>query len=158
MNLIKVLPLFTLICSAATFAAEQPTINERDLYGNWNCNHVVDEPKTKMKVKVDYNVNFARAGKASGFGTLAFNVPNFSEVQYTLADNSSWKVTGNQLVLSSTDVRVIKVSHPEFEQLLNLKQFIPKQINESVTILKLSQTSVDVRSEVDGKTYTCTKR
>ncbi|MFT6907703.1 MAG: hypothetical protein ACJAS1_004387 [Oleiphilaceae bacterium] len=157
MNLIKFLPLFTLACSLSTFATGQKAIDESYLYGNWNCKHEVNASKTQMKVKINYNVNFIRAGKSNGYGTLLFKMPNLPELEYSLTDNSTWEIQGDNLILSSTQIKSVNVSHPELDKFLNLKQFIPKSVSESSKILKLTKSSLTVKSESNGEIYTCSK-
>jgi hypothetical protein len=157
MNLINVLPLFTLVCSMSAFATGQKAINESDLYGNWNCKHEVNNSNTKMKAKINYNVNFFRTGKSNGFGTLLFKLPNLPELKYSLTGNSIWKIKEGHLLLSSTEIKSVNVSHPELDQLLNVKQFIPKRINESSNILKLTKSSLEVKSQSNGRIYACNK-
>ncbi|MDX2424994.1 MAG: hypothetical protein QNK15_01950, partial [Cycloclasticus sp.] len=147
MKLINVLPFFTLVCSMSTFATGQKAINESDLYGNWNCKHEVVDSNTKMKAKINYYVNFVRAGKSNGFGTLLFKLPNFPELKYSLTGNSTWNIKDGHLLLSSTEIKSVNVSHPELDQFLNVKQFIPKRISESSKILKLTKSSLEVKSQ-----------
>lgn len=157
MNLINVLPLFTLVCSMSTFATGQKAINESDLYGSWNCKHEVVNSNAKMKAKINYYVNFFHAGKSNGLGTLLFKLPNFPELKYSLTGNSTWKIKEGDLLLSATEIKSVNVSHPELDQFLNVKQFIPKRINESSRILKLTKSSLEVKSQSNGRVYACTK-
>jgi hypothetical protein len=157
MNLVKILPLFTLACSMSSFAASQKSFDESHLYGNWNCKHEIDDITTKMRVKIDYNVTVLRSGKSSGIGTLLFRLPNFPELEYRVVDNSTWQLTGNQLHLTSTDIKSMSMSHPEIDKIFNLKQLIPQKISESSTILALTKNRLDLKSDTYGGNYTCNK-
>ena len=157
MLLIKTLTMFPLVLSMASFAAETASINKTDLYGDWNCQYEGQDAKTKMKVKIDYNVNFERTGKSKGFASLFFNVANLPELEYSLKDNSAWEVKGSKLIITSTDITSVNVSHPELDKFFNLKQLIPTTINESSTIVTLTKNNLKVKSDATGHIYSCNK-
>tara|TARA_R110001583_G_scaffold28634_3_gene101290 strand:- start:6336 stop:6842 length:507 start_codon:yes stop_codon:yes gene_type:complete len=163
MNLIKVLPLFSVLpllaasFSMPTVAEQVKTINKSDLYGSWGCQHEVEEPNTKMTIKVSYNINYVKNGTSNGVGALLFKVGGMPELKYSATDSSTWTLEGDNLTIKSNDINFKNVSHPELEALLNLKQILPTTINESGKILELSKTNLKVKSTSYGEVYSCLK-
>lgn len=153
----KIMIIFPLVLSMSSFAAETASINKSNLYGDWNCQYEGQDSKTKMKVKIDYNVNFERTGKSKGYASLLFNVANLPELEYSLNDNSAWEVKGSNLIITSTDITSVNVSHPELDKFFNLKQLIPTTIDESSTIVTLTKNNLKVKSDTTGHIYSCNR-
>ena len=157
MNLIKLLPLLTFTVAMPTFAAEVSQINENNMIGHWRCQHQAEEPKTKMKVKVNYNINYAKQGKSSGSGTLLLNIPGMPELTFNETDKSSWQLKGDQLVMSSSDIKFTNVSHPQLDNFFNFNDILPDSINESGKVLALTASTLTVKSEAYGEEYSCAR-
>ena len=157
MKLIKCLALFVSFCSMHTLVIAQETVNESDLYGSWNCKHQVEDSNTKIRVKIDYNVNFNSEGGANGKGTAIFIVQNLPELKYNLSDVSTWAIIGNTLILTSTQIKSVNVSHPELGKLLNLNKLIPNKVSESSYIMKLTKKRLIVKSQLNEQVIACTK-
>lgn len=157
MKLLNSSVLFVLCSSMHVSAMQQETINKSDLYGSWNCKHQIEDANTNINVKIDYNVNFKAAGKSSGIGSLLFTVQNFPELEYHLSDVSTWDITGNTLILSSTQIKSVNVSHPELDKLLNLNKLIPNKVDESAEILTLTKNRLMVKYHFNEQVITCSK-
>ena len=159
MNLTKLLPLLTLTFTVAapTFAAEISKINENNMIGHWHCQHQTEEPNTKMKVKVSYNINYAKQGKSSGSGTVFLKIPGMPELTFNETDKSSWQLKGEQLVMTSTDINFTNVSHPQLNNFFNFNDILPDSINESGKVLALTASTLTVKSTAYGEVYTCSR-
>ena len=166
MNLVKVLPALMFIYSIPSVAAEVTTapstlaassITEKNLYGTWLCQHDMEEPNTKMSIKVNYKINYLANGQSNGSGDLFFKINGMPELKYSVTDNSTWVLKGNDLTIKSKDINFKNVSHPELESLLNLKKILPATVNESGTIVSLTKTTLKVKSASYGEVYTCGK-
>lgn len=157
MNLINVLPLFLLIFSLPATASPEKVINESNLYGEWLCKEEMVDPKSQMKIQVSYNIHYAKNGKSNGMGTVIFNIEGLPPLEYAVTDNSTWKIEGESLMMSSTEINFVNVSFPELDNLLNLKQILPKSINESAQLLELTDANIKVKSASTGGIYTCSK-
>lgn len=166
MNLVKVLPALMFIYAIPSVAAEVTTappapaassITEKNLYGTWLCQHDMEEPNTKMSIKVNYKINYLANGQSNGSGYLFFKINGMPELKYSVSDNSYWVLKGNDLNIKSKDINFENVSHPELEALLNLKKILPATVNESGTIMALTKTTLKVKSASYGEVYTCAK-
>lgn len=157
MNQLKLSVLFFWFFSISILANDSTAINENNLYGTWNCKHTLEEKLSKMKVEIDYNINVLRNGKSKGLGVVLFNIPNFPKLEYSLSDSSTWKIKDDNLLLSSTELQLKNNNYPELEKILNLSSLIPKKINESVKILKLTKAKLKVWSRTEGGIHTCSK-
>ncbi|MDA7747041.1 hypothetical protein N8878_06905 [Psychromonas sp.] len=138
-------------------ANSKVSIDEKDLYGVWHCQHDTVEPRTKMKININYNINFAENGKSKGFGTLLFYIPNMPVIKYKATDSSSWSIKNDQLIMSSDEIKFVNVSHPQLDQFLNLKTILPQTINESGQIVELSKSTLKVKSNSYADIHSCSK-
>jgi len=153
----KLLPLLTLTVAMPTFAVEASKINENNMIGDWRCEHQAEEPKTKMKVKVNYHINYAKQGKSSGSGTVLLKIPGMPELTFSEMDKSSWQLKGDQLVMSSSDINFTNVSHPQLDNFFNFNDILPNTINESGKVLALTASTLTVKSAAYGEVYSCSR-
>ena len=121
MNLTKLLCISAISFSMSSFA-DSTKINKADLYGSWQCDHNFSEPQKNIKIKVNYTINLMKNGSSTGNGTLLFSMGGMPELKYREADTALWGIKGDQLQFFSNNIQFINESHPELEQLLNLKQ------------------------------------
>jgi len=156
MNLTKLLCFSALSFSMASFA-EPININKTNLYGSWQCDHDFSDPNKNLKIKFNYTINLINNGTSVGNATLLFAMGGMPELQYKEADTALWSLKGDQLQFVSNNIQFTNVSHPELEQLLNLKQLFPKSINEAVKVLELSQKHIKIQSKQHHDAYTCLK-
>jgi len=157
MNLMKVLPLVSVVFCCSAFATEQTTYDQNLILGSWNCQHQLEETKTKMKVKVNYNINFFTTGKSNGAGSVFFTLANLPQLECSLKNSATWEIKQGKLILSSTEIESKNISHPELDTLINLDKFIPKSVTESSKIVTLTKSTLEVKSKSDAGVYTCSK-
>lgn len=135
----------------------KPNFKASDLLGNWHCRHQMLEVKTKMKVDVDYKVNFDKNGKSAGKGNLLLSLDGMPGFKYDISDVSSWSLKGKTLTMTSNEMTFKNISHPQFDQLLNLQALFPKKVNESSTILVLNKTTLKVDAKSSSSHVTCSR-
>ncbi|QYJ93656.1 hypothetical protein [Shewanella spartinae] len=140
-------------CANATNT--QASINEADLYGNWNCK--ISSEENSVKISMDYDVSYIRNGKSNGIGILKFKVPDLPEMEYSFAGSSDWELKGGYLIETSTEIKLVNISHPEFDKEFNLESLFPQNISESSKILVLNRKLLKLKSETDGTEYSCTR-
>jgi hypothetical protein len=163
MYLISTLPVIALIITGSVFAKEtqvikaSKNINVAYLYGSWNCKGALQHKQLKMGVKFDYNILFTKDFKSTGQGIVSFTIPNFTDLDYQLTDNSTWEINNEDIIYTSNDLKLLNISHPEFEKIINLEKLVPKNINESSKIIKLTKSTLSVQAKVDNKIYSCFK-
>jgi hypothetical protein len=97
-------------------------------------------------------------GTSEGFATLLFSMGGLPELEYREVDKALWSLNGTQLNIASNNIQFINVSHPEFDQLLNLQQQFPKSVKESVNVLELTKSHMKIQSEQHDEGYTCLKK
>jgi len=158
MKFLRVLPLVTsaLLMSACgnTDYANNNT-PEALLYGDWNCKLSAEEEG--VKTTLDYNVTYVRNGKSNSFGVLKFQAPDIPELEYSISDSANWELKNGYLVETTTEIKLVNVSHPEFDKFLNLESMFPQNISESAKILVLNDSLLTVKSESSGEISTCNK-
>jgi hypothetical protein len=145
---------------ASTSACANNVIAETDknhlLYGTWNCKATLEGDGGKVSLDID--TTYVRNGKLNSFGTLQLNYPEIPEIQYSYADSGSWEINDGYLISTTSEVKLVNISHPELDKVLNLEDMFPQNISESSQILKLTKTELSLKDESDGEIYNCSKK
>jgi len=155
MNPIKLLSIITLFFSVSVCAQTESVINTNNLYGAWNCK--LTKVDGESKIAFDIDVNYVRNGSANSFGTLKFDLPEIAELEYSIATSSTWEIKEGYLIETSTETKVVSISHPELDSIINLESMFPQNITESSKILELTSTKLSMELEGDGTAFNCTK-
>lgn len=158
MKYLRVLPLITSIiittgCSTSSTVSNYSRMDQ--LYGTWNCKLSMEEEG--VKVAMDYDVSYVRNGKSNGFGTIIFKAPELPEMEYSIAASSNWEYKSGYLIETTTEIKLVNISHPEFDEVFNLESMFPQNISESSEILVLNNSELKLKSESDGMVYSCDK-
>ena len=159
MSPIKILfiSLLSVTFSMSAFSKNTPRINKNNIHGLWHCQGASFNAKTNMSIKGNYKVLFMANGTSTGNGNLFLSILGMPKIEYRLVDEAKWAIKSDQLFFSSSNFSLKNISHPEFEQMLNINALIPKKINDSVKILKLTKTELQVQSKKDNRKYSCSK-
>jgi len=158
MKHLKTLPLIAslvIITGCSTSNNLSTYSPQAKLYGLWHCNLSLEEEG--VKIAMDYEVNYVRNGKANGFGTLTFKAPELPEMEYSMAGSSNWEYQNGYLIETSTEIKLVNLSHPEFGEVFNLESMFPQNISEASEVLVLNNTTLKLKSESDGTVYSCDK-
>lgn len=143
--------------TSSTSSSLKPNFNASDLLGKWHCLHQLLEPKTKIKVDFDYKINFDKNGKSAGKGNLLLSLQGMPGFKYNISDVSTWSLKDKTLTMTSNEMTFKNISHPQFDQLLNLQALFPKKVNESATILVLNKTTLKVDTKSSSSHITCSR-
>ena len=157
MNYLKVLPLLTsaFMISACSSNHQKYPLLENKLYGTWSCQMDIEEED--FKLALDYEVTYVRNGKSNGFGTLKVKSPDIPEMEYSIADSSIWELDSRYLIETTTEIKIVNISHPEFDDFFNLESMFPKNLSGSSEILILSDSLLKTKDESDGTIISCIK-
>ena len=158
MKHLNYLTLSFLIASSSVCASNMETEIEQSkmLYGTWNCK--VEVEKDDDQISFDIDTTYIRNGKSNSFGSMKLNLPELPELKYSYADSGSWEIKDGYLISTTAEVKLVNVSHPVLDNVLNLEKLFPQNISESSQILKLSNTELSLKDESDGEIYHCFKR
>jgi len=141
----------------SAFSKNTSHINKNDIHGLWQCQGSSFNAKTNMTIKGDYKVLFMANGSSTGKGQFFLSVLGIPEIEYRLVDEAKWAIKSGDLFFSSSNFSLKNISNPEFEQMLNISALMPKKINDSVKILKLTKTQLQVQSKKDNRKFSCVK-
>lgn len=158
MNFFKILPILLSIifmsgCGSTNHAKN--SIPEKTLYGNWNCKMNLETEK--IKISLDYDINYIRDGKSNGLGIMKFKTPSLPEIEYSLATSGNWELKDGYLIESSSETKLVNLSHPEFDEVLNLERLFPQNVSLSAEVLILNDSLLKVKSEIDGTVISCNR-
>ena len=159
MSAIKLLfiSLLSATFSMSAFSKNTSHINKSNIHGLWQCQGSSFNAKTNMTIKGDYKVLFMANGSSTGKGQFFLSVLGIPEIEYRLVDEAKWAIKLDDLFFSSSNFSLKNMSHPEFEQMLNISALMPKKITDSVKILKLTKTQLQVQSKKDNRKFSCVK-
>lgn len=156
MKHLKALPLIASIIMTTGCSTSEHVDNyflQTQLYGLWHCSLSFEEEGGK--VDLDYEVNYVRNGKSNSYGTLIYKAHELPEIEYSMATSANWEYQNGYLIETSTEIKLVNLSHPKFDELLNLESLMPQNISESSEVLVLNNTLLMLKSESDGIVYSC---
>lgn len=105
---------------------------------------------------VESEETYVRNGRSNSMGSMRVKfAQEFPEVTYSIAGSSSWEVQNGYLITTVEDVKIVNLSHPELDKLINLTEMLPKNISESQEVVELSDTKLTLKSESNGALYQC---
>lgn len=136
--------------------ASMELMADQRLLGTWNCAYAVQEQD--VSVTSETREIYASDGRIDSSGTMRVRMsPEMPEISYSLAATGHWEMADDALVVTASEVRIVNLSHPEFDRLLDLQEMMPEGISESMAIVELSAADLILRSETDGRLYNCRK-
>ncbi|MDW6094110.1 hypothetical protein SBX64_16340 [Vibrio rhizosphaerae] len=128
--------------SVATQAAENMSL----LQGKWDCTAALRQPLYQLNLTTQEH--YLASHQYVTKGTLIARLPGQPiEVSYSVAGNGTWKVAGDKLILEANDLKVENLTHPEWEAILNLKQYIPKHAGGTLDIIRLDQQHLSLKAK-----------
>ncbi|MDN3391937.1 hypothetical protein [Pseudoalteromonas sp. APC 3691] len=160
MKIHKIILVASLAISTSVFAgngAPEPSNIDEQIYGSWNCQYSHEENGSKISFETEET--YVRNGRSNSFGIMkAKFAPELPEIEYSLAGSATWNIDNGYLVTTLDDIKVVNLSHPELDKIINLQDMFPKNLSESSKILELSTSKLSLKSESDGTVYHCTKK
>lgn len=159
MKLSHLASIFTaLIFSSACVAdVTNLTVSREKLFGTWSCEASFKENDIEIKIVSDDT--YVRNGSSNSFGTMTLQLSKEAPpIEYSIASTGTWEIDSKFLVTTFTDLKIVNLSHPEFDKILNLQEMFPMNMSESAEIVELSYTTLSVKSESDGQRYNCTRK
>jgi hypothetical protein len=130
---------------------------EKDLLGSWNCSISVDQLGQKMTIESEES--YGRNGHLDGIGTMWLTFgPGYPEIEYSFVGTSTWEIVDNFIVSVMTDIEVVNLSHPEYDEMFNMKDMFLTGSSDSAEILELSKTKLTLKTEPDNFIYSCERK
>lgn len=132
---------------------------EAMIHGAWNCK--IDESMDGGSLTISTEDSYIDNGRFNSFGTMTMNIDIESEnisLKYSIAGTGTWDVKNGKLYQTLEDVKLVNLTAPEFDDVLNLSNMFPKNVSESSTITSIDKKSITVKSDIDGSEHTCSKK
>ncbi|WP_427982227.1 hypothetical protein [Agarivorans sp.] len=129
------------------------SINQADLYGSWHCKTSLEE--NGVKIFVDMDANYIRNGKSNGFGFFVIRFPDGLEVKYSVTGSGVWQLKNGYLIETSEEIKVVNLSHPRLDKILDMESLFPQNVSESSKVLQLNKSFLKVKSETNGTVIGC---
>ncbi|WP_404437272.1 hypothetical protein [Stutzerimonas chloritidismutans] len=151
--------LLLLLTVTASGCASEPYPafdHSQNILGVWDCAAVIEENGASLKV--ESKDTYLRNGASHSFGIMKAKFSDeLPEIQYSVAGTSAWKIEGEYLIQTMTDLKIVNLTHPEFDDVIKLQDIFPENISESSVILRLTSTELVVDSESGAGVYRCSK-
>lgn len=144
---------FLLVASCSSKDSGTASVEKR-ISGEWDCTYSLDEGATRMSLaaKEIYMMN----GVSNSIGLFKAKFSSrLPEIEYRLSGTSSWKVEDGFLVSTLNSIDVVNLSHPEFDDLIDLKEIMPLNVADRSEIVELSDSKMTLKSESDNELYHC---
>ena len=160
-NLLLISAVFISACSSNSLSYPD---NKSLLYGTWNCqfnsevNIEIDGAIKKSKLFMDVDTTYIRNGSSNSFGTLKIQFPDLPEIEYSYSDSSKWEIRGKYIISKSEEIKIVNLSHPGLDDIINLGDLLPQRISDSEEILRITKAEISLKSESDGEIYNCSRK
>lgn len=147
----------TLAASLVSVAnAAEVRIEKEKLFGSWNCEESADVDGGKMHVSIE--TTYVRNGRTHAYGSLTVDIPAEGvKLEYIYSESGTWELDKNFLVSSTTEIKLVNISHPGLDDVFNLGNTFPQNISESAEVLGVTDKVLVLKSESSGEIQTCTK-
>lgn len=146
------LTIVTLCQSARALSDEY---SKEQFYGTWNC--VVVDESVEGKIVIDLDVSYAPNSQMNSSGSTTLFIAGLPEIKYSIAFKGVWEYQDGYLIETSNEVKIVNISHPELDELLNPEGLFPESLSESTEVIMLTESSLTLKSEGDNVTYSCDK-
>ncbi|MAC45925.1 MAG: hypothetical protein CMI12_03605 [Oceanospirillum sp.] len=160
MDKLSLLPVLFSVVFSADVASDQGVKAQAittALYGSWGCSARVENGSLRMKIASEDT--YLGNNRSSTRATLKLQASSaYPEIEYSVTGNATWKVSNGFLVSTFTNVKVVNISHPEFDYILNIQDMFPKKVSESAEVIELSQSKLILRSQTYGTVYRCDRK
>lgn len=153
------LTVVTLLSAVSACASETlaNTDFNKQIIGSWNCQFVGFQNGSKITIRSQDT--YAQNGRSNSSGILKVRLsPEAPEMQYSLAGSANWKVSEDALVTTFTDLKIVNVSHPGFDKIMNLQSLFPKNTSYTSRILELSASKLSLKVPAVEQSYHCTRK
>ncbi|MDW6004509.1 hypothetical protein [Vibrio mangrovi] len=128
--------------SFVTQAAGNPAL----LQGKWDCAASLSQPLYQLTLTTQEQ--YLSSQKYVTSGTLVASLPGQPiKVKYAVSGHGTWKLEGEKLILQAKQLTVENITHPEWEAMLNLKQYIPKHAGGTLDIVRLDQQQLQLKAK-----------
>lgn len=160
MNKIAFLPLSAFLLYSVTACASQniePSSLKKGLLGSWDCSFSIKENGSSMTIESEDT--YVRNGRSNSFGILkAKFAEDLPEIEYSMAGTATWEILDGFLVSTLTDIKIVNLSHPEFDEIFNLQEMFPTDISDSSEVIELTKSKLTLKSESDASIYECGRK
>lgn len=156
---VKGFSLSLLLAATVSGCASEPYpiyAHRQNILGVWDCATTFEEHD--LHLKIESKDTFLRNGASHSFGIMTAKFSSdMPEISYSVAGTFTWKIEGKYLIEMATDLKIVNLTHPEFDEVMKLQDIFPTNISESSEILRLTESELIVDSESGGGIYKCTK-
>lgn len=149
----------TLLTAVSAYANESLAFSDihKNLIGSWNCHYNGVENGSKIAIKTQDTYTQNGRSNSSGFLKVKLS-PDAPEMVYSLAGSANWKISEGFLLTTITDLKLVNISHPEFDRIMNLQALLPKNRSDTSRILELSASRLSLKITSVSQVYNCSKK
>ncbi|KEI71422.1 hypothetical protein [Endozoicomonas elysicola] len=126
------------------------------LYGSWNCEAAFNDSGAKMTS--EFTETYVRNGTLNSIGSMNIQFsPELPEIFYTITSHGTWSLDDGYLITNYAKTKIKNITHPEFDEIININDLFPESVSESSKIVSLSNTTLSLQSESSGEYITCNR-
>lgn len=139
--------VFRPICLSAVIlsgcVAQPTTDSSRDeilsarLPGTWECSLVEESPEGNLII--ESTDQYISTGAANSFGSMTISGGELpEELVFLFTISGSWEIVDEQLIVTSEDMNIKNVSHPEMDSIFDLGELMPQGLTDASKIRVLT--------------------
>ncbi|MGF2735371.1 hypothetical protein [Marinobacter sp. DUT-1] len=120
----------------ATEMSRDEVLSSR-LPGTWECSLIEKSPDGNLSI--ESTDQYLPTGAANSFGSMTISGGELPvELKFAFSVAGTWEIMDEKLIVTSQDMKIKNVSHPEMDSFFNLEEFMPQGLSDASTIRVLT--------------------
>lgn len=108
------------------------------------------------QVDIEWVTTYVRNGTSSSTGGMTVTYDD-AVMEFAVSTSGSWSFQDGYLIESAENTKLVNISHPELNVLMNFSDLIPEKVSDSSEIIRLTAKEMITRSETSGELVSCAR-
>lgn len=118
----------------------------------------MDREESGTKMEAAWKATYIRNGRTNDIGTIKFILPMQPKpvaLTYSMTTSGTWEIVDGFLAHTTNELKLVNISHPGLDDIINLTDMFPQTVSDSSKILVLNDQRLELLSESTGIISQC---
>ena len=122
----------------------------------WECEMTHEDKEIGSVIKIQTIDKYIRNNTTNSIGTIKIKFPQIEdEIIYSMSSISSWELDSEYMISTLQTIKIKNISHPEFDEFLNMEELFPENLSTSAKIVKLDNEELILQEEATDMKVFC---
>lgn len=130
---------------------------QQKILGSWKCigTEVAEDDTT---INYDFTTTYVRDNTSYALGNFNFKDKETDEsFEFTFNSSCTWKIKDNYLIETGCKAKMLNISHPLINTIIDFDKILPERFSESSKIISLNNSDLITLSDSDNTLLKCSK-